>query len=164
MLPRVQLTSRMEASDRLSPEMYAAMSVDERAVAVHKHLPAGLVVLVAAALHEAALRFPHSARMQLFIARFYQASVRVTAAAIHPCVNLLVVALQVLAGQPSRAMGHLVRALRLGAPLDVEFEVYATRRIVDSQVRSDPRYGLGVAAPSQLDRTFRRLAWMSAAR
>jgi len=34
-------------------------------------------------------------------------------------------------------MGHLMRALRLEAPLDVEFVVYAARRISDSQAGID---------------------------
>lgn len=42
------------------------------------------------------------------------------------------------AGRPRDAMGHLVRALRLGAPLDVEFEVYMARRAWDSQARAAP--------------------------
>jgi len=34
-------------------------------------------------------------------------------------------------------MGHLMRALRLEAPLDVEFVVYAARRTADSQAGID---------------------------
>lgn len=31
-------------------------------------------------------------------------------------------------------MGHLLRALRLDPPMDVDYIVYATRRIADSEV------------------------------
>jgi len=37
-------------------------------------------------------------------------------------------------GKPTRAMGHLLRALRLDPPMDVDYIVYATRRIADSEV------------------------------
>ena len=49
---------------------------------------------------------------------------------------------QVYSGQPWRAMGHLMRALRLKAPLDIEYIVYAARRVTDSLVRA-PRGAAG---------------------
>jgi len=120
----------------LSRHLYDAMDVDERAAVVRRHLPPALLEYAEAVLQvllwiierdtlvhllphttlqpmqDAALRFPRSPLQQLFIARFYQ----------------------VYSGQPWQAMGHLMRALRLGAPLDVEFVVYAARRAIDSQV------------------------------
>lgn len=61
-----------DRGDRLSPQMYAAMDVDERTSVVHKYLPQGLLALAASVLHDAAQRFPRSALMQLYLARFYQ--------------------------------------------------------------------------------------------
>ena len=65
--------------------------------------------------------------LQLFIARYYE----------------------VYSGQPWRAMGHLMRALRLGPPLDIAYIVYAARRATDSEVRRlQARPSLGPAISS----------------
>ena len=127
----------------LSPEVYASMDVDERTDIVHKYMPADLLALVESVLRSAAVRFPRSAMLQLYIARFYQ----VGAPHLKSCSSRMLAhlnvasdaacSLQTYAGQPERAMGHLMRALRLEAPLDVDFVVYAARRTADSQAGID---------------------------
>ena len=49
----------------LTPQLYAAMGVEERTAAVHRHLPPALLQYAEAVLHDAAARFPRSPLMQV---------------------------------------------------------------------------------------------------